>query len=158
MLINQTISSIKLVQNELTVSYGVIKRALVYDWKVPAMIMNIWLLVMSSTYVITSCSTQRHVITHHITYCTCIIPVYMFWWNDDCFRYVRPGGYPVGTPYNESFPGNFHLRRNLEHHVVSVTNNQSSLLVLQAPQSGPWFIASFLPKKSSEKITQKVTI
>lgn len=71
---------------------------------------------------------------------------------------MRPGGYPVGTPYNETFPGNFHLRRNLEHHVVSVTNNQSSLLVLQAPQSGPWFIASFLPKKSSEKITQKVTI
>lgn len=64
----------------------------------------------------------------------------------------------MGTPYNESFPRDFHLRRNFEHHVVSVTNNQSSLLVLQAPQSGPWFIASFLPKKSSEKITQKVNL
>lgn len=95
---------------------------------------------------------------HIMTCCSCIIPVYNYWWNNDCFRYVRPGGYPVGTPYNESFPGDFHLRRNFKHHVVSVTNNQSSLLVLQAPQSGPWFIASFLPKKSSEKITQKVNL
>ncbi|XP_022315111.2 transmembrane protein 8B-like isoform X5 [Crassostrea virginica] len=69
--------------------------------------------------------------------------------------YVRAGGYPIGTPYNESFPDNFHPIRDFEYHVISITNNLSSPLVLQSPQPGPWFIAAFLPKKSSEKITQK---
>ncbi|XP_062578596.1 post-GPI attachment to proteins factor 6-like isoform X1 [Saccostrea cucullata] len=69
--------------------------------------------------------------------------------------YVRPGGYPIGTPYNESFPDKFHLRTTLQHHVISITNNQSSVLVLPAPQSGTWYISAFLPKKSDEKITQK---
>lgn len=116
------------------------------------------LLVLSSTCMLLHPAAPNILFVHIMTCCSCIIPVYNYWWNNDCFRYVRPGGYPVGTPYNESFPGDFHLRRNFEHHVVSVTNNQSSLLVLQAPQSGPWFIASFLPKKSSEKITQKVNL
>ena len=78
------------------------------------------------------------------------------WWNDGYSRYVRAGGYPIGTPYNESFPDNFHPIRDFEYHVISITNNLSSPLVLQSPQPGPWFIAAFLPKKSSEKITQKV--
>ncbi|XP_048763227.1 transmembrane protein 8B-like isoform X2 [Ostrea edulis] len=69
--------------------------------------------------------------------------------------YIRPGGYPIGTPYNESFPANFYLMRKFEHHITSLTNNQSSLLVLPTPQSGMWYISSFLPKKSDEKITQK---
>jgi len=59
------------------------------------------------------------------------------------------------SPYNETYPENFYLKRTDLHYVEVQSNNISYYRRLPNPKSGDWFMAAFLPK-SKEKITQKV--
>ena len=69
------------------------------------------------------------------------------------YSYIRHGSYPLATPYNETYPANFHVKKS--HFLQLTTNNISFPYPIQTPRPGPWFLAGFLPRKEN-KVTQAV--
>ena len=73
------------------------------------------------------------------------------------YRYLEHGGLPLVAPYNESYPADFFLGRSHLHHETITTNNLSHPLIVTNPVPGPWYVAAFLPKGTTSKITQAVS-
>lgn len=66
----------------------------------------------------------------------------------DVYIYIRHGSYPLVTPYNETYPENFHIDDS--HHLKLTTNNVTLPYSIKMPKSGSWFLGGFLPRAQKQ--------
>ncbi|XP_076086209.1 post-GPI attachment to proteins factor 6-like isoform X1 [Mytilus galloprovincialis] len=66
----------------------------------------------------------------------------------DVYIYIRQGSYPLVTPYNETYPENFHIEDS--HHLKLTTNNVTLPYSIKMPKSGSWFLGGFLPRAQKQ--------
>ncbi|CAG2218559.1 Transmembrane protein 8B,Post-GPI attachment to proteins factor 6 [Mytilus edulis] len=66
----------------------------------------------------------------------------------DVYIYIRHGSYPLVTPYNETYPENFHIEDS--HHLKLTTNNVTLPYSIKMPKSGSWFLGGFLPRAQKQ--------
>lgn len=72
------------------------------------------------------------------------------------YSYIRHGSYPLVTPYNETYPENFHIDDS--HHLKLTTNNVTLPYSIKMPKSGSWFLGGFLPRAQKQYLQAVIEI